>query len=799
MTGPDPLPTRAEGKVCVIGGGLAGIAAALRLADAGARVTLLESRPELGGATYSFQRDDLTVDTGQHVFLRCYTAYRELLARLGTDGDTDVQKRFAVPVLLPGRSPHLLTRRPAPRPGAPAAPRWSRYRLLDRGERLAAVRAAAALRHVDPDLPATDERNFGRLADRARAAAAGDPPALGPDHRRRAERPRRPGVAGAGRPGVPHRTAGQRRRRRHRPAPGAPDRPARHPGPPGPGPARRPGAHPRPGRLDPPGGAGLPASACNGSELDRRRGRAGRTAPGRGPAGAGRRRPRRRAVEPARRRPDRQRAPPVRHPGHRAALRRRRRVARTVDLRPLHAGDGGDSTWSSRSRPPTPNSPAPPPTSSPRSAPPWPNSSPPPAPPPYATRSSPANPGPPSGRDPARGRTGRRRRPGCPGWHSPARGPTPAGRTPWRARYAAAPTPPTSSARHLGVPAPTDGGRTMTLAAHPPHRPEPAEPGRAGHPGTARPARPRQPAHLPATSSATGTPTAPRPPRQGKGLRPALALLGARAAGAEAAEGVPAAAAVELTHNFSLLHDDVLDGDTERRHRPTAWTVFGVGPAILAGDALIGLAYEALAESPGGGPAVRRLAVDVRPADRRPVRRPRIRKARRRSPSTSACRWPGTRPPRCSAGPAPWGALVAGAPAALVDGLSRFGWHLGVAFQLVDDLLGIWGDPARTGKPVGADLRARKKSLPVVRAMTLGGRSRPVPRRAVRPGRRRWPTPRSPAPPDWSRRAARATGPSSGPGKRSNAPGPNWPAGAARTRCTGSSTDISSFITGRDH
>ena len=61
------------------------------------------------------------------------------------------------------------------------------------------------------------------------------------------------------------------------------------------------------------------------------------------------------------------------------------------------------------------------------------------------------------------------------------------------------------------------------------------------------------------------------------------------------------------------------------------------------------------------------------------------------------------------------------APAALVDGLSRFGWHLGVAFQLVDDLLGIWGDPARTGKPVGADLRARKKSLPVVRAMTLGG------------------------------------------------------------------------------
>ncbi|MGA3565226.1 hydroxysqualene dehydroxylase HpnE [Melissospora conviva] len=160
MTGVDPLPTRAEGKVCVVGGGLAGIAAALRLADAGARVTLLESRPELGGATYSFQRDDLTVDTGQHVFLRCYTAYRELLARLGTDGDTDVQKRFSVPVLLPGRSPHLLTRARLPAP-AHLLPALSRYRLLDRGERLAAIRAAAALRHVDPDLPATDERSFG--------------------------------------------------------------------------------------------------------------------------------------------------------------------------------------------------------------------------------------------------------------------------------------------------------------------------------------------------------------------------------------------------------------------------------------------------------------------------------------------------------------------------------------------------------------------------------------------------------------------------------------------------------------
>src|ERR1700678_624778 len=80
----------------------------------------------------------------------------------------------------------------------------------------------------------------------------------------------------------------------------------------------------------------------------------------------------------------------------------------------------------------------------------------------------------------------------------------------------------------------------------------------------------------------------------GKALRPALALLSARAAGGSAARGVMVAVAVELVHNFSLLHDDILDGDTERRHRPTAWTVFGVGAAILAGDALLALAQDLL-------------------------------------------------------------------------------------------------------------------------------------------------------------------------------------------------------------
>src|SRR6202522_2451134 len=87
----------------------------------------------------------------------------------------------------------------------------------------------------------------------------------------------------------------------------------------------------------------------------------------------------------------------------------------------------------------------------------------------------------------------------------------------------------------------------------------------------------------------------------GKALRPALALLSARAAGAAPERGVDAAVAVELVHNFSLLHDDIMDGDTERRHRPTAWTVFGVGAAILAGDALLVLAQDLLLETPPYG------------------------------------------------------------------------------------------------------------------------------------------------------------------------------------------------------
>jgi geranylgeranyl diphosphate synthase, type I len=207
----------------------------------------------------------------------------------------------------------------------------------------------------------------------------------------------------------------------------------------------------------------------------------------------------------------------------------------------------------------------------------------------------------------------------------------------------------------------------------------------------------------------------------GKALRPALALLSTRAAGAAPERGVPAAAAVEFVHNFSLLHDDIMDGDTERRHRPTAWTVFGVGAAILAGDALLVLAQDLLLEGPAPqglwasrclSAAVQRL-IAGQGADLAFERRDDVtldecqQMAGDKTAALMAC--------ACSIG-----AIYVGAPADLAMGLAGFGAHVGLAFQLVDDLLGIWGAPEITGKPVRADLRARKKSLPVVAALTSG-------------------------------------------------------------------------------
>jgi hydroxysqualene dehydroxylase len=162
-------------RAVVIGGGLAGLTAALACAERGAAVRLLERRPRLGGLAGSFVRSgsigDLWVDTGQHVFLRCCTAYRQLLERLGVAGGVTLQDRLTIPVARPGSArgvgpvASVLRRAPLPAP-AHLAPALARYRLLDPADRLRVVRAALALRRVDPASPVNDAPSFGEwLAD----------------------------------------------------------------------------------------------------------------------------------------------------------------------------------------------------------------------------------------------------------------------------------------------------------------------------------------------------------------------------------------------------------------------------------------------------------------------------------------------------------------------------------------------------------------------------------------------------------------------------------------------------------
>ncbi|MFF1709640.1 polyprenyl synthetase family protein [Streptomyces sp. NPDC058268] len=205
----------------------------------------------------------------------------------------------------------------------------------------------------------------------------------------------------------------------------------------------------------------------------------------------------------------------------------------------------------------------------------------------------------------------------------------------------------------------------------------------------------------------------------GKGVRGALVLSAAEAAGGPADRALDGAAAVELVHNFSLLHDDLMDGDLFRRGRRTAWNVFGKAQAVLAGDALLALALDTLASTPppadatGTSELCRALlelvagqGSDMAFEDRQEVG---LEECLTMAAGKTAS---------LLAGACALGALSVDATSRQVAGLRGFGHHVGMVFQLVDDLLGIWGDTRATGKVTGGDLRRHKKSLPVVAALT---------------------------------------------------------------------------------
>ena len=206
--------------------------------------------------------------------------------------------------------------------------------------------------------------------------------------------------------------------------------------------------------------------------------------------------------------------------------------------------------------------------------------------------------------------------------------------------------------------------------------------------------------------------------RGGKGVRAALAALSAEAVGAAVDVAVPGGVAVELIHNYSLIHDDIVDGDAERRHRATVWKVYGTDNAIIIGDAVMSLAFQTLLAEVT--PARATAAADLARANAAMIEGQSMDMSlhTRAAVSVADC-WEmiSLKTGALLAHASAVGAILAGAPEPTVAALRRFGDEVGRGFQATDDLLGIWGEPAVTGKPAGNDLRERKRSLPVTIAL----------------------------------------------------------------------------------
>jgi len=216
---------------------------------------------------------------------------------------------------------------------------------------------------------------------------------------------------------------------------------------------------------------------------------------------------------------------------------------------------------------------------------------------------------------------------------------------------------------------------------------------------------------------------APSDAGSGKGVRSALTLLGCEAVDAPSTHAIAGGVAVELIHNFSLIHDDIMDNDRVRRHRATVWDIFGVGDAIIVGDAMHALAFEVLlldASTPHAAAATVRLAqatTAMIAGQAQDVALDRGATATLDECITMEANKTGA----LLAQSAAIGAVLGGGQPAVIAALEDFGMALGIGFQAVDDVLGIWGDSAQTGKPVGNDLREQKKSMPIAIALDRGG------------------------------------------------------------------------------
>lgn len=210
---------------------------------------------------------------------------------------------------------------------------------------------------------------------------------------------------------------------------------------------------------------------------------------------------------------------------------------------------------------------------------------------------------------------------------------------------------------------------------------------------------------------------------RGKRVRPLLTLLACQAAGGFWQTAIPAAASIELIHNFSLIHDDIEDASRTRRGRPTLWTEWNLAQALNVGDALLILSQSAshrlLAEGVAPSDVLEVLHclddaclqltigqhLDLDFEDREQVS------------VDQYLEMIGGKTSSLLSAATEVGALLAGTREDRRKAYAKFGWHLGLAFQVQDDILGIWGEPEVTGKPAGDDLLAHKKTLPVLHGL----------------------------------------------------------------------------------
>ncbi|MCA9970102.1 MAG: polyprenyl synthetase family protein [Anaerolineales bacterium] len=206
----------------------------------------------------------------------------------------------------------------------------------------------------------------------------------------------------------------------------------------------------------------------------------------------------------------------------------------------------------------------------------------------------------------------------------------------------------------------------------------------------------------------------------GKRIRPLLCLLTCQAAGGQWQQALPAAAAIEILHNFSLVHDDIEDASPTRRGRATVWQLWGIEQAINSGDTMFAISHLALNRLADRGvdPAI--VVTALRRFDETCVqltygqhldmdfeRRDRVTVDEYVTMITG-------KTAVLIALSAELGARIAGAPPDVVEHYAQFGLHLGLAFQVIDDILGIWGDEDRTGKSAATDILTKKKTLPVL-------------------------------------------------------------------------------------